>query len=172
MDSDQLEKYLACMCRPKNVGYAVIASDEFEKLVLDKFPFFVIFNESPRSHSGTHWCVAHFKTRHSRIECHLFDSFGVSMKKKNIEFNFVVNSENLEQLQSNYSSVCGQWCLYWVYSKLNNIGLDTFLSQFSSDHAQNDKIVSNFGKKLAKCCKCRCKSTQKTISCVARLVNL
>lgn len=171
MDSEQLENYLACMCRPKNVGYAVIAADEFDKVLIKKFPFFVIFNESPRSHSGTHWCVALFKSRNSRIECHIFDSIGVLMKKKKIDFNFVINSENLQQLQSNYSNVCGMWCLYWVYCKLANVSNDTFLSQFTQDYETNDKIVIKFGKRPAKCCKCQCKFPQKLISSVARCLK-
>ncbi len=167
-----LEKYLACMCRPKNVGFAVIAADEFDQVLIEKFPFFVIFNESPRSHSGTHWCVALFKSRHSRIECHIFDSFGVPMKKQNIEFNFVINSENLRQLQSNSSQVCGFWCLYWVYCKLANVSSDNFVSQFSQNTEQNDKIVSKFGKRLAKCCKCPCKVSKNILFCLSRNDNV
>lgn len=171
MDSDDLINLLACLCKPKNVNYAVIASDEFDTISLDSLPLFVIFNESPRSSIGSHWCAAMFIKKRSEIVSHVFDSYGVPINKKEFQYDFRVGTENLQQLQSNYSTVCGYWCLYWIYCKLNKVDEKTFLSLFSGDVNKNDNIVKNFGIRLRRCCKYDFYKCSKKIGCVARLGN-
>lgn len=171
MDSDELFMLLSCLCEPKKVDYAVIAADEFDDLSFNKFPLFVIFNESPRSSNGTHWCVALFQKKHHGIKCLLFDSYGVSITHKEIKFNYAVCEENLRQLQSDISNVCGMWCLFWVHAQLNNKSTKNMTTLFSSNLEENDKIVSRFGNRLRRCCKCQMKATGKKLGCVPRVQN-
>lgn len=169
MDSDEIHALLSCICSNENVDFAVIASDEFDDLSFDKFPLFVVFNESPRSSEGSHWCVALFKKKHHGIECEVFDSFGVKTSQKHIRYNFFVTRENVKQLQSDYSSTCGFWCLYWVHSQLHYISTKRFLAQFTSDLNLNDQIIMRFGKRLRRCCKGDTTSTKRKIGCCSRI---
>lgn len=170
MDSDELITLLSCICEPKKVDYTVIASDEFDTLSFSKFPLFVVFNESPRSSDGTHWCVALFTKKHHGIQCIMFDSFGVPMKQKKLQFKYAVAQENLRQLQSDFSNVCGLWCLFWIQSQLNHMSTKKMTTLFSSDLESNDMIITRFGERLRRCC-CNCepKTAGKKIGCVPRV---
>lgn len=168
MDSDELFTLLSCLCETKKVDYAVIAADEFHTLSFKKFPLFVVFNESIRSSDGSHWCVALFKKKHHGVECLLFDSYGVPMHHKKINFNYAIHHENVRQLQSDFSNVCGLWCLFWVQSQLNNTNTDKMITLFSSDLEENDKVITRFGTRLRRCCKCEQKTAGKKIGCVPR----
>ena len=107
---------------------------------------FAIINDSH------HWAVIH-KTLFNQIE--VFDSLGTnsSISKKvknnlNCARNFAFNST---QLQSDNSSLCGEFAIFCIVNRFydDDIEFSEFLNQhFSSNHKRNEKRVVKFIKKL------------------------
>ena len=48
------------------------------------------------------------------------------------------------QLQSKESSVCGQFCLFYLYHRCRDMTMDIILKLFTRDRHTNDNIVENF----------------------------
>ncbi len=131
----------------------VFASDQIplEKIKLRNANFFVL-NTDPSSQSGTHW-VACFKHAYNSISflqnnilskpeniLEFFDSFGKSPAY--YKFSFPQNLEIVKghsQLQSNYSSVCGQYCIYFLFQRVCNArSFSSIISDLLSNFRNRD----------------------------------
>lgn len=153
MDSDDLLLYLDCILKPKQIPYAVIASNEFQSLNFKKFPFYLIFNTLPRNRKVGHWIAALFCQRRHGIYVEVFDPLGKPLKTYGVEPNFFVEKENLVPIQSESSDDCGTFCLYWLYYRLRNLTTTQFVKHFYRNTSKNDIIAEKFLKKIKRCCK-------------------
>ncbi|MBM3939130.1 MAG: hypothetical protein FJ333_10840 [Sphingomonadales bacterium] len=109
----------------------------------------LIINTDLSTGPGIHWyCVVRI---HDVLEC--FDSLSVSPEKKiflESHFNFKglkFIAYNSTQLQPLESSLCGQYCLFYLYERYHNFDLDysTLINEALSENvASNDQIVSQF----------------------------
>lgn len=76
-----------------------------------------IINTDASSKPGKHWCACYFN---GSGQAEFFDSYGKPPSYYNNAFasclqnNSVVQLYNTKKLQSNYSNVCGQFCLYYL----------------------------------------------------------
>lgn len=140
----------------------VLASNELSKVDYQK-NFCIIVNSDPSYLSGRHW-VSFFKKEDT---VYFFCSFGHSVDFYGSYFTHfakMVSTSihyNPVQIQSNYSSICGQYCLYFLYCSANGILFDSFLNVFTSDDLiQNDFIVEKFFCKISMFCNdtenCKC----------------
>ena len=131
----------------------VFASDQIplEKIKLRNANFFVL-NTDPSSQSGTHWvaCFKHASNSISYLQNNIlskrenilefFDSFGKSPTY--YKFSFPQNLEIVlghSQLQSNYSSVCGQYCIYFLFQRICNArSFSSIISDLLSNFRKRD----------------------------------
>ena len=99
----------------------VFARDELPDLKRERRPWCLILNSDPKDQPGTHW-LAFYAAIAGPIE--LFDSFGFS------PINYSLDSLNLLHLgyplQSPSTSVCGHYCIVYIYLRFRNISLSEF----------------------------------------------
>lgn len=155
MNSEELFNLLGCICKPKNVSFYVIASDEFDQVSFEKLPVIIIFNASPRNSStnGTHWlaaCVT--RKRHHNINIEVFDPLGKKVEDYGLKFRYAVKTENKIKIQGDESDKCGEFTLFWCYHQLNGTPTSHFITFFSNNVCQNDAIVEKFSRRLKRCC--------------------
>ena len=100
----------------------VFARDELPDLIRESRPWCLILNTDPKVQPGTHW-LALYAPRPGPIE--LFDSVGFS------PINYSLNSLNLLHLeypiQSPNTSVCGHYCIVYIYLRSRNKSLSKFI---------------------------------------------
>jgi len=131
----------------------IYATDNLPKQL--KNNTFIIVNTDVQSGPGKHWFTV--LRRGTLLEC--FDSLGVSDVQSTFlskSFNFKGLSNitfNTTQLQPSTSSLCGQYVLYFLFERFNNMDwdFDDLLNEvFSSNRDKNEmdvvKFMSNFGK--------------------------
>ena len=54
---------------------------------------------------------------------------------------------NKHVLQSSWSSVCGQYCLFYALHRCRNIPMSTITNMFTNDKEWNDMLVRDFIRK-------------------------
>ena len=107
---------------------------------------FIIINRDSQSQRGSHWfCAVRLK---NTIE--IFDSLSVKQSDKSFllrTFSFRGITEivfNVTQVQPDYSTLCGQYCLVFLMERYHNLDMsyNELINQFLSDNvSENDKIV-------------------------------
>ena len=100
-----------------------------------------VINTAPDTHPGLHW-VAFFVTD-SSIE--YFDSYGgdppTALHRWGKKKQWIINPI---PLQSPLTSVCGQYCLYYLLHRTRGIDMFELLMDFDADVDRNDKLVYDF----------------------------
>ena len=59
--------------------------------------------------------------------------------------NAVEWEHNKIQLQSAFSSVCGQYCIYFLYHRCGIRLMSSIVNSFVNDKLRNDQLVYDFG---------------------------
>ena len=105
-------------------------------------PFAFIINTSPWPSRGDHW-VAIYCVNNNKLE--YFDSAGKPPPKSlTTMWSHLGNPSivyNTQRLQSYCTTLCGEYCLLYIYCRMNNITFDSFLSFFSQNYISNDRKV-------------------------------
>lgn len=130
----------------------VFAFDQFPNL---KYRQCYIGNTDISSGPGEHW-IGILQTKHNTIE--IFDSLGFNEKKKLLIQKRFENSKGIKyldinqtQFQSNTSTSCGRFVIYYLVRRLFNLDLSfkQFLRlSFVKSVNQNEKIVEKYCKQL------------------------
>jgi hypothetical protein len=116
---------------------------------------FCICNTAPKKSSGEHWfCV--FKNDHKQIE--IFDSLGVNnIKIECLQKIFKRQTKSLvfneSVFQDQFSSSCGQYCVYFVFQRVHNFDLsfDEILEEaFDQNIDTNERTVDKFVQSVCK----------------------
>ena len=124
----------------------VLPKDKLPKKI-SQFPSAYILNTDSSDQRGKHWVVCDFE---SPYYAEFFDSYGNHPKDLAVEFVTFLNQNakvwkfNRRTLQGQCSSVCGQYCIYYLYHKCRNIPLSTILGVFTKDTGVNDCLVNEF----------------------------
>ncbi len=103
----------------------------------------MIVNEDKSTKAGTHW-VALFVLPNKQAE--YFDSYGKRRKAAPIsqflkEFNV---TQSNAQVQGQFSSSCGQHCLYFLYHRCRGIQYADILDSYTTSQMENDEMVTEF----------------------------
>lgn len=105
-----------------------------------------IANTSPHNESGQHW-VAFYVVDEKRGE--FFDSFAHPPEYYSRKFtNFfqrqsVITEWNHKRLQSDISTVCAQYCVYYLLHRSRVQTLQEIIKPFTKDLLTNDEYVYN-----------------------------
>ena len=109
------------------------------------YPACYVANTDPSSEPGTHW-VAFFLE--SPTKCEFFDSYGLHPRAYG--FSQQITSYNHTQLQTIHSTVCGHYCILFLYSRsLCSCAIATLFSKTNLDW--NDKQVTKWVNSLSQC---------------------
>ena len=148
MNSTEIEQALRSerLCRDEFVG--VFSADNIPS---KEYPGAYIVNTDPSGQPGQHW-VAFYCTEPGQLEA--FDSFGQNPGdysptiKDWMSDDFIIVSSSI--LQSDDSTLCGNYCLYFILLRCHGFSYEDILSIFCSDSKLNDLYVCKFINKYFK----------------------
>ena len=78
-------------------------------------------------------------TKSSKNVPSLDGKFGWFMNRNAVEWE-----HNKIQLQSAFSTVCGQYCIYFLYHRCRKRSMSTIVNSFVNDKLRNDQLVYDF----------------------------
>ena len=122
----------------------VIFYDQLPSIIYQKPQSYVVNSDEVGS-EGEHWMVVNFP---SNDVAEFFDSLGKGPQfyHPKIVNCLLANSRsykfNTKRLQDKNSTVCGQYCALYLYTRQKGISMEEFLSQFSLDYKSNDDLVA------------------------------
>jgi hypothetical protein len=125
----------------KDYGFlGVFSPDTVPVRALTSFPYTLIVNTEDSTRPGAHWVSIHKDIMQNGW---YFDSYGGPPKLD--EFLAVMDSckdwtYNTHRLQSNVSTVCGQYCLFFITHSARGYGLEEIVHLLDQD---NDKMVND-----------------------------
>ena len=122
----------------------VFASDELPKRQLPR-PSALVVNTDPSTEPGQHW-VGIFITKDGEGE--YFDSYGQPPFLKSFETFFRNHSDgtrfNRQRLQGPFSTVFGQYTLFYLLHRCRGMSMNAITRHFSTDLNYNDVVVNDF----------------------------
>ncbi len=152
MNSHQISYALEQAVYPHAYIIGVASIDQLPT-ISQSYPSCIIVNTSPSYHPGSHWCAYYLE---SPYHIEFFDSFGFAPSK--YRFKLCAHRSNYKKLQSQFSSVCGAYCLFFLYYRCRGLSMSEILSMFitapnMTDHdcLENDRKVNSFTHKFLKC---------------------
>lgn len=104
-------------------------------------PAFIISNLDPDTKPGSHWVAIHIDVNGIG---EYFDSFGrkpTGYHKLFLKRNTKRWFYNYKSLQANFTSVCGEYCLVYLYFKFQGKTMYDFLTLFSNNSLCNDLVL-------------------------------
>ena len=114
---------------------------------LQSFPVALIVNTDKRIDPRKHWvvfCVS------SRTKGEFFDSCGNTPSyysnafKKFFDRNGIKLMYKDKRLQGYDSSVCGQYCVYYLLQRCRGMGMKFVVEPFTQNYANNDQFVYSY----------------------------
>lgn len=128
MNTFELQQKLQFKLGPLNDEINVFAANRLPMLV--KKPTYIISNMDPDTRPGSHWVAIHINENNVG---EYFDSFGrkpIGNHKQFMIRNCKVWLYNNKPLQNELTSVCGKYCLVYLYFKSKHYSTQYFLSLF------------------------------------------
>ena len=125
----------------------VYASDQFSSIEINEDPTSLVVNTDPMELPGTHWIVIYIN---KQMKGEFFDSYEKHLIHYNKYFLDFMNRNAVEwehnkiQLQSAFSTVCGQYCIYFLYHCFRRRPMSTTVNSFVNDKLYNDQLVYDF----------------------------
>lgn len=111
-------------------------------------PAFLVSNLDPDTQPGSHWVAIHID-EHSVGQ--YFDSFGrppAGLHKVFLRRNCRVWNYNTKRIQDDWTSVCGEYCLVYLYYKFHGISMLDFTNTFiEKETIVNDILLHELFKK-------------------------
>lgn len=137
MDTRQL---LTCLARVSANSLGVYAADRIPRVL--SLPAAVVANMDDHRKKGSHW-IAIYIDKHGFGT--YFDSYGLPPVSQHhidrLQRNCKRFKWNKQRLQSFDSSVCGQYCIVFLYYMCKNKNLRTFCKNFSKNYNENDILI-------------------------------
>jgi hypothetical protein len=138
MNGIQIERLLKTC--PKSYFKGVYSADNLPKITRRIKPCGFVCNTDASTEPGTHW-VAIYVPFQSAVE--YFDSYGLPPFIENIyrqmpnEFIY-----NTRCLQNPYTSVCGQYAIYFIWQRMHGKSFDEIIKEFGRNTIENDERVN------------------------------
>ena len=113
----------------------IFARDELPDLTSEIRPWCLIMNTDPKDQPGTHWLALYAPSARS-IE--LFDSFGFFPSMYSLDF--VDRLHSSYSFQSPSTSVCGYYCIVYIYLRSHNYSLYEIVDLLT-DISNHDELL-------------------------------
>ena len=132
----------------------VYACDELTSIEINEYPKLFVFNTDPMELPGTHWIAIYFN---EQMKGEFFDSYRKDLIHYNKHFLDFVNRTAVEwehnkiQLQRAFSTVCGQYCIYFLHHHCRKRTTSSIVNSFVNEMLCNDQyfmilLDKNIGK--------------------------
>ena len=142
MNSEQIDKALRSDDTVNEVYVRTFPADLLPNP--KEFSGAYIANTQPSHISREHWVA--FYCDNNKVEC--FDSYVKNPSDYSDYIVIWVDDEyqvvQIEVLQADDSTVCGQYCMFFVLVRAYGFSYQDILSALSSDSSVNDKIICRF----------------------------
>jgi hypothetical protein len=116
----------------------VFAADEIPGVM--QLPAAYVVNTDTASEPGTHWIAF---CHHSPHTLEYFDSFGRQLSSYGIHVAPRVVQQSL-QLQSDFSTVCGQYCMFFLLRRMSGESYEHIVHLFTENRESNDQMVCQY----------------------------
>jgi len=152
MWSHDIKNILRDICRGHQVQFDVLACDQLIHYKISKYPCIIVANTDPIAKPGAHWTL--FYLEHAKDAVEYYDSYGLGVETSKEFLTFVKRQkrgllQNIKQLQAVKSKVCGEYCIFIAYHRLNNKSPCEIYQMFTEhDYNKNDAKVHDFVKKF------------------------
>ena len=149
MDTTQIHHVLSNHPSTKSCFKGVFASDEFPNKINRHRKQCYVVNTDPSSKPGLHWVAFYY----SDGEGFFFDSYGNPPDfykhefKEHLDRNADSWTYNTKRLQGTMSSVCGQYCIFFLIKRCRSspkLSYSHILRSFGRDYDRNDKKVNTW----------------------------
>jgi hypothetical protein len=120
----------------------VYPSDRLPKVI--SVPSCLIANTKPHNHPGEHW-VAIYINRNA--EATYYCSYGAPPQEsilKWLETNTVKWERTRRRIQSDKSTTCGQYCVFFLHFACRIVTNPEIYDLFTNNYCENDLIVTGF----------------------------
>lgn len=106
-------------------------------------PSYIISNLDPDTKPGSHWIAIYL--RNDGVG-EYFDSYG--RKPTSYHLNFLKRNtkgwfSNSNRIQNDFTAVCGEYCLLYLYFRFNGKTMNDFVNCFTKNTLCNDLILRN-----------------------------
>lgn len=129
-------------------------------------PTAIVANTDDHTKGGSHWVAFYVNEAGHGV---YFDSFGqpsmIPHHLRTLRRNTISYGRNYTQLQDTGSSVCGQFCIMFLYHMSHGFSLSQFTGLFTKNLVENDRMVTSFYEKLMRS-RGRGSNTESCASCV------
>jgi hypothetical protein len=140
MNTAQIKSALQTHPITRPIFRGVFASDGLPT-ALASLPGAFVINTDPSNMPGMHW-VAVFSDKEDEIE--IFDSFGKDFSFYGLKPLSRRVIKQTEQLQSSDSTVCGQYCLFFLLRRASGETYKQIIQLFTENKVSNDKMVCQY----------------------------
>ena len=137
MNTFQLAQVLTKDSFTKGSFAGVYACDQLSSIEINKYPKSFVVNTDPMELPGTHWIARYFN---EQMKGEFFDSYGkhpIHYNKYFLDFmnrNAVEWEHNNIQFRSAFSTVCGQYCIYFSYHRCRERPMSSIINSFVNDN--------------------------------------
>ncbi len=146
MTTGQLRRRLLCDPYTSKQYGDVCAMNRLSAKIRRK-PRLYVVNTGPSWRSGAHW-VAFYFTLRGPVE--YFNPAGLAPQQYNRRFSniLLVNGPsyvyNTDILQSEMSTKCGAYCLFYGMWRCRGLSMEDILNKLTRDYEHNERIVLDF----------------------------
>lgn len=143
MNSLHIQSVVDTDIKLKDTFVGVFPSDRLPHSV-NRFPSAFIVNVDRHDEPGSHWVAMYFN-KYGQAD--FFDSFGRPPSLCSMHFKTFLDNHakawnfNTRSLQSHWSAVCGQYCLYVLLNRVKGNSMSSIVSRFTLNRTQNDRKV-------------------------------
>jgi hypothetical protein len=139
LSSVQLKCMIACDPLMKDTIIGVYSADKIRRLKAQKG---LIVNTKPFGHEGEHWLAVYNDGNNVEV----FDSLGNLSDKSLIEFHKINDKVYVNQtdIQCTNSSVCGHYCILYLFLRVRDVSFKEFLNLLSPVCEISDAFVLRF----------------------------
>ena len=140
MNNHEITRFMKSHPRTKGIFVSTHAADTLPNKPRTKLPSAYVINTHKSHQPGEHWVCIYFPI--SGLP-EYFDSFGFLPKKDFKNFLGEDYIYNKRFIQYPFSSVCGQYCMYFILRRSMNRTMSGIISQFTEDNLENDIMVNS-----------------------------
>ena len=125
----------------------VLPRDKLPKKILKDFPVSFIVNTDSSRGPGQHWVAFYLESPHYGD---FFDSYGYPPEQLAEEFEVFLTrnvgnwEHNPKKVQGDFSTVCGQFCLFYLHHRCRGYDMRQIIRMFRQDPEINDAMVNRF----------------------------
>ena len=174
MDTTQLQCCIECdpLLRQRVLG--VFAADQLSKVIPSNYPYGFIANTDIQSKRGQHWCAFY---ANEPGEAEFFDSYGFPSQQYSQFFSqwmqehSILQKYNKVQIQSEYSSVCGLYCLFYLRQRLRGWSMNNIVHSFNTvNRVNNDSFIYTYMSGVFSHCTSNCSISNQI--CIPLIKNM